>query len=883
MKLKKRILSAVLAATLAIGVFAGKEMHVSAATKFTIDCNNVLRGATHCANGSLYGFIENTPGDLNSLVAPLNPFVFRNPARGSYGNQHPYGDAIKVAQRLKNIPSAKVSIDLADMLPYWPYKWPGMNSWLAQVKSFAEDKMKSGCTNWYGYEIWNEPDGTFKNNGVSFEEMWKQTYHLLKAVDPNEKIIGPCDSWYNHNRMKSFLQYCKANNCIPDIMSWHELSGLDNVSYHIRQYRALEKELGIPELPISINEYCDPKHEFEGQPGSSARFIGKFERYKIDSATISWWFTDAPGRLGSLLATNTQKGAGWYFYKWYGDMTGNMVNVIPPNDDSALADGAACVDTNQKYISFIFGGPNDGTINATFVNLPSFISSKATVKIEKIDWKGKDVVSYGPTTISEKVYDVRNRELSISVPNCNATSGYRIYITDGNGAPAPANPGTNQPTNPAATIADGWYYIKNTGSSKYLTVTGNTGKANQNIEISTLRNLDGQKWKVTNTADGYITLESALGSFMMDVSGAKNENNVNIALYNAYSGDAQKFKALSLNGNGTVALTTKVSNGTKAIDVYENGKTDGSNVIQWDYNGQTNQSWVFEAVKTETQPTQPQTPAANGTVSDGWYYIKGVDSDKYLSVTANTGNNAQNVDIQTKTGADGQLWKVTNTSNGYFTLTSKLGDFNLDIANGSAENNANVQIYATHGGDAQQFIVKTTSQNNAFAIATKASGGTKVLDVAGKKKTDGTNVCQYVNNNQANQMWIFEPATVSEQTQPVNPQPTQPTQPNNPQPTPAPEATGLAASYAINSWGSGYQVSFKIENKTGATVNTWTLTIPKSEINIDSSWNINVKESGSDYIITPVEWNSNIPNGSSVEFGIQGVGSIGNTLSVTIK
>ena len=54
---------------------------------------------------------------------------------------------------------------------------------------------------------------------------------------------------------------------------------------------------------------------FRRSTGSSARFIGKFERYKVDSAMITWWFTNAPGRLGSLLATNTEKGAGWFLYK----------------------------------------------------------------------------------------------------------------------------------------------------------------------------------------------------------------------------------------------------------------------------------------------------------------------------------------------------------------------------------------------------------------------------------------------------------------------------------------------------------------------------------------------------------------------------------------
>ena len=398
----------------------------------TIDCNSKLRQATHCASGSLYGLIENKPSDYDSLVAPLHPHAFNNPARGANGNQQPFGDAIKVAKRLANTPGATVSIRLSDILPGWPYRFPGLDNWLNAVKSFIADKKQSGLTNWYGYEIWNEPDGTWKDpNGLNFNQLWKQTYDVIRQNDPDAKIIGPCYSWYQENKLKDFLSFTKSNNCIPDIVGWHELSGIEGVSSHFRSYRNLEKSLGIQELPISINEYCDAKHELEGQPGSSARFIGKFERYKIDSAMITWWFVQYPGRLGSLLASDTQKGAGWFLYKWYGDMTGDMVSVTPPNDNSNQVDGAACVDSNQQYISFIVGGPNDGSINADFKNVPSFIGSNAKVKIEKIDWVNKDTASNGPNTVSEKNYSVSNGQLSVKIEGTNSNSGYRIYITKG--------------------------------------------------------------------------------------------------------------------------------------------------------------------------------------------------------------------------------------------------------------------------------------------------------------------------------------------------------------------------------------------------------------------------------------------------------------------
>lgn len=111
----------------------------------------------------------------------------------------------------------------------------------------------------------------------------------------------------------------------------------------------------------------------------------------------------------------------------------------------------------------------------------------------------------------------------------------------------------------------------------------------------------------------------------------------------------------------------------------------------------------------------------------------------------------------------------------------------------------------------------------------------------------------------------------------------EPTPEPTPEPEPTPVATGLEATASINSWGSGYQVSFKIANNTGNAVNGWTLKVPTSELNMTASWNVNVAEQGGYYVITPVDWNSAIANGQSVEFGCIGSGSIGNSLSLSIE
>ena len=564
--------------------------YAKATNILTVDCNSKIRGVTHCASGSLYGLIENVPADYDGLVAPLHPYVFRNPARGANGNQHPFGDAIKVAKRLTASPGALVSVDLADILPNWPYRWPGMDGWLNELKSFIRDKKASGLTNWYGLEIWNEPDGTWKDaGGLSFHQLWKQTYDFIRQNDPGEKIIGPCDSWYNENRIRSFLEFAKSNNCLPDIICWHELSGIEGVSSHLRAYRKLESSLGISELPITINEYCDATHELEGQPGSSARFIGKFERYKVDSGMITWWFVPNPGRLGSLLATDSQKGAGWFLYKWYGDMTGDMVSVTPPNDDSKLVDGAACVDSSQEYVSFIFGGPNDGSINAVFKNIPSFIGSIARVKAEKVDWRSKDTVCNGPNTIFEKNYDVSNGQLTVSLTGTNGNSGYRIYITKGDGNSEDVV-GPSEPSNPSK--YEGTFKIVNRQSGKALAVNSDSTSNGANVVQWTDSGKASQKWTISSEGDGYkIMNNNANKALDVDNSSMKDGGNVLI-----WSDNGQLNQRWNILEGSDGYVTIENMNSGKMLDVDNGSMSDGGNVLQWSSNGQANQQWKLSPV-----------------------------------------------------------------------------------------------------------------------------------------------------------------------------------------------------------------------------------------------------------------------------------------------
>jgi len=241
---------------------------------------------------------------------------------------------------------------------------------------------------------------------------------------------------------------------------------------------------------------------------------------------------------------------------------------------------------------------------ATSVKISAASSNGASIRITSGSENG-DVIGYVtiPATGGNSNFKTVTADVKVSgtksiffVASGDVTIDTWQFIGSGTGSdePIPFADGelpSNTPT--AAKIEDGWYYIKNPASGKYLEVANNKGKAMADVQIGSQRKDDGQKWLVTNVADGYITIKSALGDYMIDVSGGEDRNGANIQLYDAYGHDAQQFMLFKA-GDGIYSITTRVSFQDKCIDIEGARTTDGTSVLQWTNDSKSNQLWSFE-------------------------------------------------------------------------------------------------------------------------------------------------------------------------------------------------------------------------------------------------------------------------------------------------
>ncbi len=410
----------------------------AALTTLTVDLSQTVRPATHVGNGSLYGVTESLPADVDALIAPLHPNMFTGPAADQ---QQPWGDAIVVAGRVAPT-GAKVTIRLADWFKGW-YSFTNIDDWLGKIGQTVSRKQAANLQNVYAYEIWNEPNGTWKSDKpISFNELWRQSFAKLRQLDPQAKITGPSLAGYDGNFMKDFLSFCKTNACLPDIVGWHEGEYISN---DVKSYRDLERQLGIGPLPITINEYSGSgRIDDEGRPGASAPLIAQLERSGVETACITYWDVPHPGRLGTLLATDTERNGGWFFYRWYGEMTGQMVatsSSLPVNGKNL--DGVASLDASAGDAFVILGGVNDGSVEVVVKGFSAapFFGSRVHAVVERTPFADRSTVVNTTETLSGADVAIVNDAITISIGNTNGNDGYRLSLTPLGGAPGTAGTG----------------------------------------------------------------------------------------------------------------------------------------------------------------------------------------------------------------------------------------------------------------------------------------------------------------------------------------------------------------------------------------------------------------------------------------------------------
>ncbi|KJD34718.1 hypothetical protein PK35_02885 [Tamlana nanhaiensis] len=392
------------------------------------------------ASGLLHGISANNPAQY--LIDGITVNAIRgadyHPNLPSYFEQQTYDRAKSTGANL--------------MIGLYYYRandsyFPGDNGDFTKWENICKDVYKDAQTknlDIYSWITWNEPRlqwGNSSNNRNRYFLAHDVAYKAVKSINTQARIQAPEDHAYDFVFMQEFLTYCKQNNCLPDILAWHELSQdpLD-VEAHCNELKQWMLNNGITPMPMAVTEYQGATYSNDNTsiPGVNVYYLASMERateHGFEFGLHACWT-----RIGSdpeFIATladmadrdnaNLPRGL-WWNYNAYKDMTGRKIGVTI---DGLNSDAVGSTDDTMKRSVVLIGTRNYFTphdVSLQLDNIPEYLTynDKVNIRVEQIT---NQMVLTNPEVVIKNDYVITNNSVSLDLPQMIPKSSFAIYIT----------------------------------------------------------------------------------------------------------------------------------------------------------------------------------------------------------------------------------------------------------------------------------------------------------------------------------------------------------------------------------------------------------------------------------------------------------------------
>ena len=392
-------------------------------------------------SGFLHGLYKNNPPD--NLILPLKPKQWR------FSETEPiYFERIKKS-------GARAQIVLSD---FWGYTGLSTNRPWAyenypQFENFVRELARANKSPELIWDVWNEPEDKrlpyWKGTFEQFSETYRRAYRVLREeLGPDVMIGGPSFSRYDRALLTKFLNYCKANGCEVNFLSWHELDESIVTSIPERLEEARRLFVNNPEYAslkikeIQINEIIGGEAQYS--PGMILGHFYYLEKGKADGANKACWEDSRgksncdDGKLDGLISSDTfQPRAAWWAYKTYADGAESRVMSATTNPNVVALGSSQSDSANKAQVlvgffkeSFLDSSKINVSINLNNLkNLPFAANSQSVkIKIEKIPDAGEQAVK-NLDFVSEESFPLLNSSLTIKLDNVTVYEGFLITLT----------------------------------------------------------------------------------------------------------------------------------------------------------------------------------------------------------------------------------------------------------------------------------------------------------------------------------------------------------------------------------------------------------------------------------------------------------------------
>lgn len=590
----------------------GSSASPQAASDLTVNLGDSTGAFEGGASGSLYGIYgQDVPSD--NLIQGMG--LQTTDTKAQDGQQHPGSDALEIAKPFLDSGGKDIYIYMTDVYRNFPYERTSYAQYQGYMRTEVEQVISSPYKDHIVLVPYNEPDGNWfaglQSNPATlaaFDNEWLQTYRFIKGLWPQARIAGPNFFQYQASALKTFLTFCKQNNCLPAVMTWHELSNPSTVGPDVAAYRALETTVGIQHLPVSLDEYA-ARYQLTS-PGRMVSWLSAIEGSKV-SGDLPYW--NINGTLSDSVTGNNIPNGQWWLYNWYSSLSGHTVQVTPPQDNNTgntdnTLQGLATLDPAKRQARIILGGGPATTANVVVKDIsPAIFGHTVHATIEQDNWSGMTGAAAQPSRVYDGNVAVRSDgsvTLPVSIPgpegesaNCDAT-GARVAGKIGNA-------------------------VRLCGNGEYVSLPSGI--------VSGLNDFTISAWVNPSQSTGWqrvFDFGTGTSTYMFLTTSAGG-GPVRFAITNSGAGGEQQISGtgrLPLNTWSHVAVTLSGHTGT----LYVNGQAVGTNTnmtLTPASLGATNQNWIGRS-------QYPADPYLNGSVDDFQIYSRALTSTEVAALAS---------------------------------------------------------------------------------------------------------------------------------------------------------------------------------------------------------------------------------------------------------
>lgn len=283
---------------------------------------------------------------------------------------------------------------------------------------------------------------------------------------------------------------------------------------------------------------------------------------------------------------------------------------------------------------------------------------------------------------------------------------------------------------------DGIYTIASVlDRSLFVEVASGSTDDGANVRLWTNDAEDQRRWRFTRNSDGTYTIASVKSGKVLDVSAGSKQEGANVQQWSNSNVDQQHWYVEDC-GNGFYALKARHSNGF--LDVSGGNANLGTNLQQYHgWSGNLSQMFIISKSygKSVTLPT-----------GDGEYEISSyLNRDLVVSVEGSSTENGGNIALSTWASEPNQRFKFTHNADGTYTIAAVHSSKVLDVAGYRIDDMTNIQQWNNVEADQQHWYVQAVEgKPHAYALKCKYTG--KFLDVSGGNAAEGRNIQQYHGN-----------------------------------------------------------------------------------------------------------------------------------------